>query len=80
VLVSGGIYVADLMRGSNSSKRREGSLFVGLWAPSFFALSEMLDRIAEEDKHYMGIPITDRGERVPVTEQVKEQVKELIHR
>jgi|GEM_PF-391542 len=75
VLVSGGIYVADLMRGSSSSKRREGSLFVGLWAPSFFALSEMLDRIAEQDDRYMGISITEKKVGVPLTEQARELIR-----
>ncbi len=75
VLVSGGIYLADLMRGTTSNKRREGSLFIGLWAPSFFALSEMLDRISEQDDRYMGIPITERGEAVPITERAKELIR-----
>lgn len=75
VVVSGGIYLADLMRGQSSNKRREGSLFVGLWAPSFFALSEMLDRIAEQDDRYMGIPITEKGEGVPITEKARELIR-----
>jgi hypothetical protein len=79
VVVSGGIYLADLMRGSSSNKRREGSLFIGLWAPSFFALSEMLDRISEQDDRFMGIPITERvterGEAVPITERAKELIR-----
>lgn len=76
VVVSGGIYLADLMRGQTSNKRREGSLFVGLWAPSFFILSEMLDRISQDDDRYLGVPITDRNVRTPITEQARE----LIHR
>ncbi len=75
VVVSGGMYLADLARGANSSKRREGSLFVGLWAPSFFALSEMLDRISEEDDHYMGISISDKGARTPIAEQARELIR-----
>ncbi len=75
VLVSGGLYLADLIRGSSSTKRREGSIFVGLWAPSLFALSEMFDRIAEQDEQYMGIPITGRGEQVPITEKARELIR-----
>lgn len=75
VVVSGGIYLADLMRGQNSSKRREGSLFVGLWAPSFFALAEMLDRIAHEDDRYLGIPITDRRTETPIAERARELIQ-----
>jgi hypothetical protein len=75
VLVSGGLYLADLIRGSSSSKRREGSIFVGLWAPSFFALSEMLDRISEEDDRYMGIPITSKGTSVSVAEKARELIR-----
>lgn len=75
VVVSGGIYLADLIRGASSNKRREGSLFVGLWAPSFFALSEMLDRISEQDEQYMGIPITNKGERMPIVEQARELIR-----
>lgn len=75
VLISGGIYLADLVRGADSSKRREGSLFVGLWAPSLFALSEMLDRISEEDERYMGIPISRRREVAPIAEQARELIR-----
>ncbi len=75
VLVSGGIYAADLMRAEKTSKRREGSLFIGLWAPSFFALSEMLDRIAEQDDRYMGVRITDREERMPIAKHARELIQ-----
>lgn len=80
VVISGGIYLADLARGASSSKRREGSLFVGLWAPSFFALSEMLDRIAEQDNRYMGIEITTKGKPGAIGEKVAEQARELVRR
>lgn len=75
VVVSGGIYLADVLRGSSSNKRREGSLFIGLWAPSLFALSEMLDRISEQDSQYLGIPITDRGKQIPLAEQARELIR-----
>lgn len=75
-VISGGIFLADLIRGAGTSKRREGSLFVGLWAPSLFAISEMLDRISEQDKEFMGIPIT---EREPATSLIQE-ARDLIRR
>lgn len=76
VVVSGGIFLADLIRGSTSTKRRENSLFVGLWAPSLFALSEMLDRISHEDDRYLGIPITRRREEIsPIVEKARELIR-----
>lgn len=75
VLISGGLYLADVIRGTSSTKRRENSIFVGLWAPSLFALSEMFDRISEQDAQYMGMPITDRGAQVPITEKARELIR-----
>ena len=75
VLISGGLYVADLIRGTSSGKRREGSIFVGLWAPSLFALAEMFDRVSEQDERFMGMPITDRGAQIPITEKARELIR-----
>lgn len=46
-------------------ENRQTGLFVGLWAPTLFAISEMLDRLSVEDDSYMGVKIKHPiGERV----------------
>lgn len=55
--------------------RRNTGTFVGLWAPTFFAIASLLDRMADEDSSYMGVPIKHR-----VTDQLRERGLELIHR
>jgi hypothetical protein len=40
---------------------RDTGLFLGLWAPTLFTISEMLDRISIEDERYMGVPISGAG-------------------
>lgn len=62
VAISAIIYLQNAVRGGEE-KGRHASLFVGLWAPSLFALSEMLDRVSEEDREFFGQTI-DRAERV----------------
>lgn len=59
VVVSGLMYLRSAIRGGEGA--RENSLFVGLWAPSLFALSEMLDRVSIEDREFLGQPISHGG-------------------
>lgn len=78
VLGSAAIYALGQRR--NVEGGRHNSLFVGLWAPTLFAISEMLDRISEEDRTYMGVPI-DRG--APVIQRgsrLAETARSLITR
>jgi hypothetical protein len=55
VAVSGLTYL--LARREEQSGQRNASHFIGLWAPTFFTLAEMLDRMSLEDSTYLGIPI-----------------------
>lgn len=71
VLGSAAIYL--LGQRNNIEGRRNTGVFVGLWAPTLFAISEMLDRISEQDHTYMGVHI-DR------TTQVGERARSLINR
>ncbi|MEB3187406.1 MAG: hypothetical protein VKP72_08205 [bacterium] len=45
-----------------SEPRQQTGLFVGLWAPTLFAIAELLDRIAEEDREYLGITLQPHPE------------------
>lgn len=74
VLGSAAIYL--LGQRNNIEGRRNTGVFVGLWAPTLFAISEMLDRISEQDNTYMGVPI-DRG---VTTGTVREAARSLINR
>lgn len=71
VLGSAAIYL--LGQRNNTEGRRNTGVFVGLWAPTLFAISEMLDRISEEDRSYMGVPIERAG-------MVTETARSLINR
>lgn len=71
VLGSAAIYL--LGQRNQTEGRRTAGVFVGLWAPTLFAISEMLDRISEEDRSYMGIPIERMG-------TVAETARTLINR
>lgn len=57
---------------NNIEGRRNTGVFVGLWAPTLFAISEMLDRISEEDTKYMGVRI-ERGLVTPTTGGITER-------
>lgn len=62
VIGSAIVFARGLITGK-SDKRHTG-LFLGLWAPTLFTVSEMLDRMSIEDDHFMGIHIgTGMGER-----------------
>ncbi|MEB3223880.1 MAG: hypothetical protein VKS61_17535 [Candidatus Sericytochromatia bacterium] len=62
VVVSGLTYLAG--RGQPESGKRSTGQFIGLWAPTLFMLAEMLDRVAEQDESYMGVPIRRDLDRV----------------
>lgn len=65
VTASAAIYL--LGRRKPGEGRRHAGVFVGLWAPTLFALAEMLDRMSVEDRSYLGIPIEHHlGERLPL--------------
>ncbi|MEB3329744.1 MAG: hypothetical protein VKQ33_10975 [Candidatus Sericytochromatia bacterium] len=55
VVVSGLTYLAG--RSQPESGKRSTGQFIGLWAPTLFMLAEMLDRVAEQDTSYLGVPI-----------------------
>ena len=59
--------------GENVGEKSTGQ-FIGLWAPTFFLLAEMLDRISVQDESYMGVKI----ERTPI-EEIVGHVRELTH-
>lgn len=59
----------------HKESRRSIGTFVGLWAPTFFALAELLDRMAEQDRHYMGIPIEHK-----LKEELLERGREFVRR
>lgn len=48
-------------RSNRSPTQQQNGLFVGLWAPTFFAIAEMLDRVSIEDREYLGVPIKHAG-------------------
>jgi hypothetical protein len=47
-------------RADNDDREKSAGHFIGLWAPTFFLLAEMIDRISVQDDSYMGIPIERR--------------------
>ena len=55
VSIVGSSLLYVLGKRQQSDSRHQTGIFVGLWAPTFFAIAELLDRIAEEDREYMGI-------------------------
>jgi hypothetical protein len=57
------------------SRQRGNAHFIGLWAPTFFLLAEMLDRISVEDDSYMGIPIENH-----LAAEVGRRTRELVGR
>lgn len=59
VVVSGLTFF--LARKEEEKGQRNTGQFIGLWAPTFFTLAEMLDRMSVEDSTYLGMAI----ERVP---------------
>lgn len=59
----------------HTDTRRSTGTFIGLWAPTFFAIASLLDRMADEDKSYMGIPIEHK-----LREEIRERGRELIRR
>jgi hypothetical protein len=66
------------LRDHKESRRSIGT-FVGLWAPTFFAIAEMLDRVAEQDRHYMGIPIQQKT-KGELAEELIERGRSLVRR
>lgn len=76
VLGSAAIYLRG--QRDHAEGRRNTGVFVGLWAPTLFAISEMLDRISEEDRSYMGVPI-ERGLATQGT-RITEKARSLINR
>lgn len=79
VIGSAAIYLLG-QRGKTEG-RKNTSVFVGLWAPTLFAISEMLDRISEEDHTYMGVPIERERDREREREGVlAEAARTLIKR
>jgi hypothetical protein len=53
---------------TGKADKRHTGLFLGLWAPTLFTISEMLDRISIEDDRYMGVSIRSKlGERAEET-------------
>lgn len=55
-VVGSGILYA-LGKNDRSPIKQNNGLFVGLWAPTFFAIAEMLDRLSIEDDRYLGMDI-----------------------
>lgn len=55
VVGSGLLYLAG--KTDRSQTKQNNGLFVGLWAPTFFAIAEMLDRLSIEDDRYLGVDI-----------------------
>lgn len=58
-LVSGILYLNGKLR-PQGGKSKLASLFIGMWTPTMFTLSEMLDRLSIEDREYV-IPINRRN-------------------
>lgn len=71
VIGSAAIYL--LGQRNQTEGRRNTGVFVGLWAPTLFAISEMLDRISEQDHSYLGVPIEREG-------MVTQTARSLINR
>lgn len=72
VVVSGLTFF--LARKEAQKGERNTGQFIGLWAPTFFTLAEMLDRISVEDSAYLGIPI----ERAPENGAVQKPAPESM--
>lgn len=73
VALSGLVYLRG--KADDDSGEKNAGHFIGLWAPTFFLLAEMMDRISVQDTSYMGVRI-ERG----ITERATEQGRELIRR
>jgi hypothetical protein len=62
VLGSAYAFFQGLMSGRKHN--RDTGLFLGLWAPTLFTISEMLDRMSIDDDRYLGVRIRSNiGER-----------------
>ncbi|HEY9898219.1 MAG TPA: hypothetical protein V6D00_03460 [Pantanalinema sp.] len=73
--IAGSAAIYLLGQREHAEGRRNAGTFVGLWAPTFFAIASLLDRMADEDKSYMGVPIQHK-----LTEELRERGRELVHR
>lgn len=76
ILTSAAIYLTG--QKDESEGRHNAGVFVGLWAPTFFAVSEMLDRLAVQDSDYLGVPI-ERGVQQGVGDVI-DKTRSLIKR
>ena len=68
VALSAATYLIGQRRDQDST--RNTGVFMGLWAPTFFALAEILDRVSIEDHRYMGVSIDH-----PISERARELVR-----
>ncbi|MBO9540722.1 hypothetical protein J7643_09050 [bacterium] len=73
--VAGSALIYMLGQRDEVEGRRNTGTFVGLWAPTFFAIASLLDRMADEDRSYMGIPI-ERN----LAQELRERGRELVRR
>lgn len=73
IALSGATY---LFGAKDSDDREKGAgHFIGLWAPTFLLLAEMLDRVAVQDDSYLGVNI-ERN----FTDEVARRGRELVSR
>ena len=73
VILSGATYLIGKKDADNNEK--SAGHFIGLWAPTFFLLAEMLDRVSIEDESYLGVAI-ERG----LVGEIKDRARELVTR